>query len=105
MALKFYETPFHVSDTQEIASKNALKTDLTIMIRDIIEQQGWSQMEAAEKLDVTQPRISNLINGKIDKFTLDMLFSMLDKLGYKAEFTFGNIDQASINIQRTTLTA
>jgi predicted XRE-type DNA-binding protein len=105
MTLKFYETPFHVTDAPEIASKNVLKADLTIMIRDIIEQQGWTQIEAAEKLGVTQPRISNLINGKIDKFTLDMLFSMLDQLGFKAEFTFGNIDQASIKIQRMPLTA
>ena len=105
MALKFYETPFHVTDTPEIDSKNVLKADLTIMIRDIIEQQGWNQTEAAEKLGVTQPRISNLINGQIDRFTLDMLFSMLDKLGFKAEFTYGNVDEASIKIQKMPLTA
>jgi predicted XRE-type DNA-binding protein len=58
------------------------------MIRDIIESRGWTQKEAAEKLTVTQPRVSDIVNGKIDKFTLDMLFSMLDKLGFKTKFTF-----------------
>lgn len=104
MALKFYETPFHVTDTPEIASKNALKTNLTIMIRDIIDQLGWTEIEAAEKLQLTQSDFSNLINGEIDEFTLDILFSMLDLLGFKAKFTFGNIDQASIEIQRMPLT-
>ncbi|MGL6338099.1 MAG: helix-turn-helix domain-containing protein [Waterburya sp.] len=100
MALKFYESPFHATETPEVASKFVLKADMTIMIRDIIEQQGWTQKEAAKRLGVTQPRISDLVNGKIDKFTLDVLFSMLDELGFKAKFTFGNIDEASINIQK-----
>jgi predicted XRE-type DNA-binding protein len=100
MALKFYESPFHATETPEVASKSVLKVDLTIMIRDIIEQQDWTQKEAAERLGVSQPRISDLVNGKIDKFTLDQLFSMLDKLGFRAKFTFGNLEEASINIQK-----
>jgi predicted XRE-type DNA-binding protein len=100
MALKFYESPFHVTETPEVASKLVLKTDLTIMIRDIIEQENWTQQEAAERLGVTQPRISDIVNGKIDKFTLDTLFSMLDKLGFKTEFTFGNLEEATIKIQK-----
>jgi predicted XRE-type DNA-binding protein len=102
MALKFYESPFHATETPEMASKSVLKADLTIMIRDIIEQQGWTQKEAAEILGVTQPRISDIINGKIDKFTLDVLFSLLDKLGFRAEFTFGNLEEASIKIQKAS---
>jgi predicted XRE-type DNA-binding protein len=100
MALKFYESPFHATETPEVASKSVLKADLTIMIRGIIEQQGWTQQEAAERLAVSQPRISDVVNGKIDKFTLDQLFSMLDKLGFRAEFTFGNLEEASIKIQK-----
>ncbi len=105
MALKFYESPFHATETPKIASKSVLKADMTIMIRDIIEQQGWTQKEAAEKLGVTQPRISDVVNGKIDKFTLDILFSMLDELGFRAEFTFGNMEEASIKIQKLPATA
>ena len=99
MAIKFYESPFCAIAEPEVASKSVLKADLTIMIRDIIENKGWTQKEAAERLAVTQPRVSDIVNGKIDKFTLDMLFSMLDKLGFKTEFTFSNLESASINIQ------
>ena len=100
MAFKFYESPFHATESPEVASKSVLKADMTIMIRDIIKQQGWTQTEAAERLGVKQPRISDVVNGKIDKFTLDVLFSMLDQLGFRAEFTFGNIEEASIKIQK-----
>ena len=100
MALKFYESPFHATETPEVASASVLKADLTIMIRDIIEKEGWTQKEAAKKLGVTQPRISDVVNGKIDKFTLDVLFSMLDKLGFRSKFTFGNVEEASIKIQK-----
>jgi predicted XRE-type DNA-binding protein len=74
-----------------------------IMIRDIIENRGWTQKEAAAKLAVTQPRVSDIVNGKIDKFTLDMLFSMLDKLGFMTEFTFSSLESASIQIQTKNL--
>lgn len=103
MAIKFYESPFHAIEEPEVASKSVLKADLTIMIRDIIENKGWTQKEAAERLAVTQPRISDIVNGKIDKFTLDMLFSILDKLGFKTEFTFNNLESASIKIQTRDL--
>jgi predicted XRE-type DNA-binding protein len=103
MAIKFYESPFHAIAEPDVASKLVLKADLTIMIRDIIENRGWTQKEAAEKLAVTQPRVSDIVNGKIDKFTLDMLFSMLDKLGFKTELTFSSLESASIQIQSKDL--
>ena len=58
---------------------------------------------AAESLSVTQPRVSDIVNGKIDKFTLDMLFSMLDKLGFRTEFTFSSLESAFIKIQTRDL--
>ena len=99
MAIKFYESPFHAIEEPELASKLVLKADLTIMIRDIIESKGWTQAEAAKTLAVTQPRVSDIVNGKIDKFTLDMLFSMLDRLGFRTEFISGSLEEASIKIQ------
>ena len=103
MSIKFYESPFHAIAEPEVASKAVLKADLAIMIRDIIEDKGWTQKEVAERLAVTQPRVSDIVNGKIDKFTLDMLFSMLDKLGFRTEFTFSSLESASIKIQTRDL--
>jgi predicted XRE-type DNA-binding protein len=100
MGFEYYDSPFHATEEPEIASKLVLKTDLMIMIRDIIEQQRWTQTEAAERLGVSQPRVSDIKNGKIDKFTLDMLFSILDSLGFRAEFKYGGLEASTICIKQ-----
>lgn len=99
MALEFYDSPFHAVEAPEEASKSVLKADLTIMLRDVIENQSWTQKEAAEHLGVSQPRVSDLCKGKIDKFTLDALFSMLDNLGFRAKFNYGSLEEATIEIR------
>jgi predicted XRE-type DNA-binding protein len=99
MSLKLYESPFHAIETPKQASKSVLKTDLTIVIRDIIESQGWTQAQAAVWLGVNQPRVSDICNGRIDKFTLDALFTMLDSLGFRVQSSYDNAEQTTINIR------
>ena len=60
MALKFYESPFHATETAEVASNMVLRADITIMIRDIIERQGWTQQQTAKELSLSQPRVSDI---------------------------------------------
>jgi predicted XRE-type DNA-binding protein len=55
---------------------------LITTLRKYILSKGWSQIEAAKQLNVTQPRISNLIHGKIDLFSSGMLIEMLEKAGF-----------------------
>ena len=47
---------------------------------------GLGQKEAAEVFGVHQPRISDLMRGKIDKFTIDVLVNMLARVGKSVEF-------------------
>jgi predicted XRE-type DNA-binding protein len=50
------------------------------MIREIrakVGAAGWTQNEAAKQLGITQPRVSDLLNGKLSKFSLDALVNML----------------------------
>lgn len=100
MAIQFHDSPFHAVETPEMASKLVLKADLMIMIRDIIIQLGWTQLEAADHLGVSQPRISDLINGKIDKFTLDALFTILDDLGFRTTMNLDTLENTTISISR-----
>jgi predicted XRE-type DNA-binding protein len=46
---------------------------------------GWdlSQRQAAERLGITQPRLNDLLRGKIDKFSLDALFDLASVAGIK----------------------
>ncbi|HCE3705908.1 TPA: XRE family transcriptional regulator [Vibrio parahaemolyticus] len=100
MALKFYDSPFHVTHTEEIATKMALKMDLSIMITKAISKKGWTQKEAAEHLGLTQSRVSDLKNSKIEKFTIDAMIDILDKFGFRAKLTEPNLDEANILISK-----
>lgn len=99
MALKFYDSPFHVTHSEDVASKMAMKMDLSIMLTSLIKEKGWSQREAANKLDVTQSRVSDLMNSKIERFTVDAMFDMLDLLGFHAKMTMPSTHEASICIK------
>jgi len=70
------------ADTAEAADME-FRADLLLVIRQIIEQRGWSQKEAAGALDVAQPRVSELLGGKLSLFSADKLISLLAKLGYR----------------------
>lgn len=103
MALKFYDSPFHVTHDREKASKMAMKMDLSIMLINLIKEQGWTQVEAAKKLDVHQSRISDLANAKIENFTIDAMFDMLDVLGFRARMTMPSLQEASIAISKAQM--
>lgn len=105
MALKFYDSPFHVTHPEPIASKMAMKMDLSIMLSNLIREKGWSQAVAAKQLGISQPRVSDLMNSKIEKFTLDAFLDMLDSLGFKANWSMPSLYEASIHISKEVAVA
>lgn len=105
MALKFYDSPFHVTHPEPVASKMAMKMDLSIMLSNLIKEKGWSQAAAAKHLGITQPRVSDLMNCKIEKFTLDAFLDMLDSLGFRADWNMFSFNEASIHISRDVAVA
>ena len=46
-------------------------------------QKQMTQQAAAKVLDISQPRVSDLLRGKAEKFTIDSLVNILTKLGHK----------------------
>jgi predicted XRE-type DNA-binding protein len=59
----------------------AMRSDLMGQLRLFIERIGWTQAQAAAELDVTQSRVSDLIRGKWEKFSLDMLLILAARAG------------------------
>ncbi|HEY9681587.1 MAG TPA: XRE family transcriptional regulator [Oculatellaceae cyanobacterium] len=55
--------------------------ELLQAIQEAVRTRQWTQTETAEFLGVTQPRISHLMQGRVDQFTVDMLMLWLEKLG------------------------
>jgi predicted XRE-type DNA-binding protein len=58
-----------------------IRADLLIQLQKAIEARGLKQSEAARVLAVTQPRVSDLLRGRIDLFSTDTLIDMLARLG------------------------
>jgi predicted XRE-type DNA-binding protein len=58
-----------------------LRSAALIEITGKIAEMGLSQTEAAEILSISQPRVSALVQGKIEKFRLDSLVDMAHRLG------------------------
>lgn len=67
-------------DSQEAANLK-IRADLMLDLRKFIQSQNWTQAEAAMFFGETQPRISNLMNGDIDRFGIDKLVQMLSQAG------------------------
>ena len=58
-----------------------MRSQMMIALRKFIQKEGLTQAEAAKRLKVTQPRISELVRGKIGRFSLDSLVNMLGDAG------------------------
>jgi len=71
--------------TPEGAEHLKIRSTLMIHLRKVIEARGMKQAEAAKLLGVTQPRISDLLQGKIHLFSIDTLIDMLARLGIRAK--------------------
>ena len=67
------------------ADNMKLRSELMIALKQRIAQLELSQAQAAKQLGVTQPRVSDLLRGKINLFGLDALVNMATALGLHVE--------------------
>lgn len=70
-----------LADAPSEAENLRLRAQLMSRINDRLEEFGWSQRTAASNLELTQPRVSDLVTGKISKFSLDALVNIGIKVG------------------------
>ena len=64
-----------------------LRSDLMIRIEKHVLQSGLTQAAAAKELGITQPRLNQLLKGKIQLFSLDALVNMLAQAGMRVNMT------------------
>lgn len=76
-----------IEDTPEEAENMKLRSALMMALSQRIAAAGMTQAEAAKLLGVTQPRISDLLRGKIALFGLDALVNMATAAGLRVEMT------------------
>lgn len=63
------------------AENMKLRSELMIALKSHIEAKGWTQTEAAKRMGVTQPRVSDLMRGKVQVFALDALVNAASAAG------------------------
>lgn len=56
-------------------------------IADIVQAKAWTQTEAAKHCGITQPRMNNLLKGRLSKFSLDALINIAAVLGRRVHIT------------------
>lgn len=74
-----------IADTPEEAANLRVRAELMDKITAIIEDSGWTQSEAADHCGVTQPRINDLLRGRISRFSLDALVNIASALGKQVQ--------------------
>ena len=72
-----------IEDDPAVAENLKLRSLLMIELERHIKREKWTQAQAAKALGVTQPRISNLVRGNINVFSLDMLIKMATAAGLR----------------------
>ncbi len=72
--------------SEDEAQNLRIRSDLMIELTQLIEAKGLTQTAAAKLLWVTQPRVSDLVRGKIDRFSVDSLIEMLGHAGARVSF-------------------
>lgn len=77
----FIDLGFSPEEATILAMRSQLMGELRIKIRD----EAWTQIDAAAVLGISQSRVSDLIRGKWDKFSLDMLITLATRAGKKVE--------------------
>ena len=70
-----------IEDTPQAAASMKARSTLLMALANVIQKRDMTQAEAAEMFGVTQPRISDLMRGKINLFSLDMLMNMASTAG------------------------
>lgn len=74
-----------IEDTPGEAANMRARADLMHAVRELVERKGWSQAEAARRCGITQPRMNDLLRGRIGRFSLDALVNIAAEAGLHVE--------------------
>lgn len=75
-----------IADTPDQAANLRARADLMRQIAAIVRESGWTQAEAAGQCGVTQPRINDLLRGRVSRFSIDALVNIATAIGRTVHF-------------------
>ena len=74
-----------LEDNPEEAAMITMRSNIMVAIKDEVRSWDTTQARAARRLGITQPRLNDLLHGKINKFSLDMLAALATRAGLKVK--------------------
>jgi len=86
----FEDLGFSAEESGLLLAKSRIMAGLTYLVK----TNGWTQVEAAAAFGVHQPDVSDLINGKLSKFSLDRLIKMVESAGYEVNVEIVGLEYA-----------
>ena len=75
-----------LADTPEQAANLRARAELMRQIAVIVNENGWTQAEAAAQCGVTQPRMNDLLRGRVSRFSIDALVNIATAIGRSVRF-------------------
>src|SRR5262245_61523200 len=76
------------------------KAELVRRIRDLVTERNLSQVKAGELLGLDQPKVSGLLRGRVEGYTLDRLFRFLNALGQQVEINVRPVGPLRTSVKR-----
>lgn len=70
-----------IADTPEQAANLRARAELMRQITDIVKRNKWTQARAAGQCGITQPRMNDLLRGRVSRFSLDALVNIATAIG------------------------
>ena len=83
-----------LGDSPEQAENMKLRAELMTQIRQYVESLNITQQAAAKSLGLTQPRLNELLHGRLDRFSLDKLVNVLARAGKHVTLTVSDDEVA-----------
>jgi predicted XRE-type DNA-binding protein len=74
-----------IEDSPEEAATMTMRSNVMIAIKDKVRSWNTTQARAARRLGITQPRLNDLLHGKINKFSIDTLTTLATRAGLKVK--------------------
>ena len=75
-----------IADTPEQAANLRARAELMRQIAVIVKESGWTQAEAAAQCGLTQPRMNDLLRGRVSRFSIDALVNIATAIGRTVRF-------------------
>ncbi|MCB5163185.1 helix-turn-helix domain-containing protein [Marinomonas algarum] len=100
--LKFTNIFDAISDDSAEAVDLEFRADMMLALRNYFDAQKWSTADIMAALEIPQPRVSELMGGKVSKFSSDKLIRFLAKVGYQIKPTLKVKKDSSVSFKCST---